>query len=177
MRPYKSPFVKIAFFIFCLMLAIMLREMVRAESDESDRMNIIQYEPSECPVSDEIISQDRMVKLNTLNFVQPEQTSETYTVTAYCSCQKCCGEWAIKRNGGPVIGAYGVELTPWYSVAAPLPYGTKLEIDGMTYEVQDTTASWIVDRYSGKVIDIYVGGSHEEALRFGKQELEVTIIE
>lgn len=109
--------------------------------------------------------------------VEPVEVTEIYTVTAYCSCSKCCGEWATKRNGGPVVGAYGVEITPNYSVAAPLPYGTKLKIDGKTYEVQDTTASWIVDRYAGRIIDIYMGDSHEEALKWGKVELEVTIFE
>ena len=118
------------------------------------------------------LSLDRDIKKPTADHREPE----TYTVTAYCSCSKCCGVWATKRGDGPVIGAYGVELTPWYSVAAPLPYGTKLKIDGMTYEVQDTTASWIVDRYAGRIIDIYMGDSHEEAKAWGKVELEVEIV-
>ena len=108
--------------------------------------------------------------------VEPVEVTEIYTVTAYCSCSKCCGEWATKRNGGPVVGAYGVEITPNYSVAAPLPYGTKLKIDGKTYEVQDTTASWIVDRYAGRIIDIYMGDDHQAAVEFGKQVREVTVI-
>lgn len=174
MRPYKSPFVKIAFWIFCLMIALMLREIVRAEKVESDGMK---YEALQSPtmenniVVEEIIEQ--VFEIDTE--VKPEP--ETYTITAYCSCEKCCGEWATKRNGGPVIGAYGVELTPDYSVAAPLPYGTKLKIDGKTYEVQDTTASWIVDRYSGRIIDIYVGNDHEKAIKIGRTEMEVEIVE
>ena len=176
MRPYKSPFVKIAFWIFCLMIALMLREIVRAEKVESDRLNNIQYEALECPTTENNIVVEEIIEqvFEIDTEVKPEP--ETYTITAYCSCEKCCGEWATKRNGGPVIGAYGVELTPDYSVAAPLPYGTKLKIDGKTYEVQDTTASWIVDRYSGRIIDIYVGDSHEDALKWGKVEMEVEIV-
>ena len=173
MKPYKSPFVKIAFWIFCLMIALMLREIVRAEKVESDGMK---YEALQSPTTENNIEVEQQVEQVQEIITTQAQATEVYTITAYCSCSICCGEWATKRGDGPVIGAYGVELTPWYSVAAPLPYGTKLKIDGMTYEVQDTTASWIVDRYAGRIIDIYVGNSHQEAINFGKQELEVTVV-
>lgn len=106
------------------------------------------------------------------NKKEPLMTSlGEYTITAYCSCEKCCGEYAKDRpldsEGNPIVyGAYGIELTPNYSVAAPLPYGKKIEIEGMgVYEVMDTTAQWVVDRYQGKIIDLYVS-SHEEAENF-----------
>jgi len=164
---YKSPFKTISIIIFCIILAIILREIVRAESVENNseiHEAIPEYHQHE-------ITQKTVSYLPTT-----ERKIETYTITAYCSCEKCCGEWATKRNGGPVIGAYGVELTPGYSVAAPLPFGTKLIIDGKTYEVQDTTASWIVDRYAGRIIDIYCA-DHAAAIEFGKQVREVTVIE
>ena len=181
---YKSPLKTLALIIFCVMLAIILREIVRAEAVDPVQYEVItyeeyltQYEPSESPTTIEMVEVKEQVEESSELLTVKEPVAEVYTITAYCSCEICCGEWATKRNGGPVIGAYGVELTPWYSVAAPLPYGTKLEIDGMTYEVQDTTASWIVDRYAGRIIDIYVGNSHQEAINFGKQELEVTILD
>jgi 3D (Asp-Asp-Asp) domain-containing protein len=71
-----------------------------------------------------------------------------------------------------VIGAAGVELTPGVSVAAPLPFGTELMIDGHRYVVQDRTADWIADRYDGKIIDMYFD-SHEAALEWGKRQVEV----
>lgn len=106
-------------------------------------------------------------------------TVDTYTVTAYCACEKCCGKWALNRpldeNGKPiVIGAGNVPLTSNYSVASPLPMGTILEIDGQQYEVQDKTADFVADRYNGKIIDIYFD-SHEKAVEFAKQEKEVKI--
>ena len=181
---YKSPLKTLALIIFCVMLAIILREIVRAEAVDPVQYEVItyeeyltQYEPSESPTTIEMVEVKEQVEESSELLTVKESVAAVYKVTAYCSCQKCCGEWATKRNGGPVIGAYGVELTPWYSVAAPLPYGTKLEIDGKTYEVQDTTASWIVDRYAGRIIDIYVGDSHEDAKAWGKVEMEVTIFE
>ena len=185
MKPYKSPLRTAAFVIFCVMLAIILREIVRAEAvnPESVQYEVItyeeyltRYEPSESPTIDFGVEVEEQVEVVQEIITTQAQATEVYTITAYCSCSICCGEWATKRGDGPVIGAYGVELTPWYSVAAPLPYGTKLKIDGMTYEVQDTTASWIVDRYAGRIIDIYMGDSHEEAKAWGKVELEVEIV-
>ncbi|MDY0235097.1 MAG: 3D domain-containing protein [Gudongella sp.] len=100
-----------------------------------------------------------------------------YTITKYCSCEKCCGEYAknrpIKENGEELVtGAYGTELTADYSVASPLAPGTRLEIEGLgTYKVQDTTSTWVADKYNGKVIDIYVS-DHSLAINY-KEVLDV----
>lgn len=184
MKPYKSPLKTLALLIFCIMLAIILREIVRAEEVDpvpvyeviSYEEYLTRYEPSESPTIDFEVEVEEQVGERVEVITSSGPQAEVYTVTAYCSCEKCCGAWATKRNGGPVIGAYGVELTPGYSVAAPLPYGTKLKIDGKTYEVQDTTASWIVDRYAGRIIDIY-HADHDSALEWGKQVRKVTILD
>lgn len=97
----------------------------------------------------------------------PPQPSATYygkcRITAYCSCVECCGKWALNRpkdeNGKDIVnGSSGQRLVSEYSVAASLPYGTILEIDGLDsqFEVMDRTADWIQDKYSGMVIDIYI---------------------
>ena len=98
-----------------------------------------------------------------------------WTITAYCGCEKCCGPWAVSRSG-PVRGAEGTELIPEKSVAAPLPFGTTLVIDGSEYVVQDRTAQWIVERYNGRIVDIYFE-THAEAEAWGKQEMEIFIKE
>lgn len=99
-----------------------------------------------------------------------------YRITAYCPCEICCGEWANKRTNGIVVGAYGVELEPGVSIAAPFPAGTKLYIDGIgEYTVQDKLATWVVEKYDSKVIDIYFE-SHEDAKAFGLQHKEVFIM-
>lgn len=84
-------------------------------------------------------------------------------ITAYCSCERCCGQWASNRpldqEGSPIVyGASGSVLTPGVSVACSLPYGTELRIDGLpgTYIVEDRTAEWIQDRYAGMTVDIYM---------------------
>ena len=70
----------------------------------------------------------------------------------------------------------GKPLKENYSVASPLPLGTKVIIDGLgTYEVQDRTADWIVERYDGKIIDIYVK-RHEDIKKIGKQVRSVIIL-
>lgn len=90
-----------------------------------------------------------------------------YRITAYCSCEKCCGSWAKDRPGGIVKGAAGIELTPGVSVASPLPFGTELYIAGYgEVIVQDRTANWVVEKYNGEIVDIYFN-NHEEALNFG----------
>jgi 3D (Asp-Asp-Asp) domain-containing protein/FtsZ-binding cell division protein ZapB len=96
----------------------------------------------------------------------------TYTLTAFCGCELCCGEYARNRPGGIVKGAAGIELKEGISVAAPLPIGTKLLINGHRYIVQDRTASWIADKYDGRIVDIYFS-DHEAARNFGKQQTEV----
>ena len=84
-------------------------------------------------------------------------------ITAYCSCQQCCGEWAndrpVDEEGNPIVyGASGIELTPGVSVACSLPYGTEIMIDGLpgTYLVEDRTAEWVQDKYNGMTVDIYM---------------------
>ena len=100
-----------------------------------------------------------------------------WCVTAYCACEKCCGEWANKRPDGIVKGAEGVELQAGVSVASPLPFGTRLYIEGYgEYVVQDRTASWVAEKYNNEIVDIYFD-NHEAACSFGKQYLDIYEIE
>ena len=88
-----------------------------------------------------------------------------YKVTAYCSCSKCCGSHS---NG---YTASGTKATAGRTVAAPsnLPYGTKLDINGKTYVVEDRGGA-----IKGNRIDIYVN-SHSEALAWGVRYLPVEV--
>ena len=97
------------------------------------------------------------------------QTQEqTFTVTAYCPCKKCCGAYA---NG---YTATGEKATQGVTVAADpdvLPMGTKIELDGHTYTVQDTGGA-----IAGNRLDLYFN-SHEDALRWGVREKIVRWVE
>lgn len=100
-----------------------------------------------------------------------------FRVTAYCACEKCCGEWAKNRPGGIVVGAAGIELVAGVSCASPLPFGTVVEVEGLgTYIVQDRTASWVAEKYDNKVIDIYFD-SHEAGCEFGLKYANVYVEE
>lgn len=97
----------------------------------------------------------------------------SFRVTAYCSCEKCCGEWAKNRPNGIVYGAAGVELKAGVSCASPLPLGTVVEVEGLgEYIVQDRPAQWVIDKYGENQIDIYFD-SHEAASAFGLKQLNV----
>lgn len=100
-----------------------------------------------------------------------------YTITAYCPCNICCGEWSQDRPNGIVYGASGEELQEGVSVASPLPFGTVIEIEGIGERVvQDRTADYIAEKYNNKVIDIYFN-SHEAAEKFGKLQKKIYIKE
>lgn len=125
-----------------------------AYADESEEVNTPITEPT--PVVEAVA---------TIDF----EDMGAFTVTAYCGCEKCCGEW----SSYPVVGAGGVELVEGLHCASPLPLGTIVEIEGVGfYEVQDRTAKWIVEKYDGKIIDIYFE-NHDDAVEFGKQTLNV----
>lgn len=86
--------------------------------------------------------------------------------TAYCPCVKCCG----KDDG---ITATGVKAEARHTIAADpefLPYGTELLFDCNT---------WVVEDCGGMIkgknrIDIFFD-THEEALKFGRQEFSIWV--
>ncbi len=106
--------------------------------------------------------------------VEPEPVLlGSFRVTAYCSCEKCCGEWAKNRPNGIVYGAAGVELKAGVSCASPLPLGIVVEVEGLgEYIVQDRPAQWVIDKYGENQIDIYFD-NHEAASAFGLKQLNV----
>lgn len=86
------------------------------------------------------------------------------TVTAYCPCKKCCGEYA---NGYTATGAKATQGVTIATDPDVLPMGTEIELDGHTYTVQDTGGA-----IAGNRLDLYFD-SHEDALRWGVQEKTV----
>lgn len=110
-------------------------------------------------------------KQNIVNFGE-------FRLTAYCSCERCCGYWATVRpvdeNGNEVVyGSSGSVLIPGVSVAVDtdvIPYGSKLIIDGKTYIAQDTGSG-----IKGNCIDVY-HEDHQKAVEFGVQYKEIFLI-
>lgn len=98
-----------------------------------------------------------------------------FKVTAYCSCEKCCGVWAINRPEGKVYGAAGKELVAGYSVAVDrdlYEFGTKfVDKDGNEYEAADVGGA-----VKGNHLDLYMN-DHQEALNWGVKTLELAVVE
>ena len=93
-----------------------------------------------------------------------------FKLTAYCSCEKCCGSWAFDRPDGVVYGASGNELKSGYSIAVDpsvIPYGTEVVINGVTCRADDCGGA-----IKGNRIDVYFN-DHKEALEFGVQYANV----
>ena len=99
-----------------------------------------------------------------IKIVQP--IIEEYVITAYCHCAKCCG----KTDG---ITASGEKATEGITVAMDksMPFGTKIYIDGVGERIVQDRGGAI----KGNRIDLYFD-SHQEALNFGRQTKEVTIL-
>lgn len=101
--------------------------------------------------------------------IKPVSLGE-FKLTAYCSCAKCCGNWAYNRPNGIIYGAIGEELKEGYSIAVDpnvIPYRTEVIIDGHTYKAQDCGGA-----IKGNRIDVYFN-NHNDALEFGVQYAEV----
>lgn len=89
----------------------------------------------------------------------------TYTITAYCPCEICCGQWA---DG---ITASGEPATEGVTIAASneLEFGTVVRIDGHEYTVQDRGRA-----ITGNRMDLYFE-NHDDALAWGVQTKEVEV--
>ena len=79
-----------------------------------------------------------------------------FKLTAYCSCEKCCG----KSDG---ITSTGTKATQGRTIAVDknvIPYGSKVKINGKKYVADDCGGA-----IKGNRIDVYFD-THEEALEF-----------
>ena len=97
---------------------------------------------------------------------EPMYTLEV-DVTHYCACSLCCGKNAagITASGKPVAEGM-VAMSSYY------PFGTKIEINGVMYTVEDRGGSGIENDIHR--VDIYVP-DHQQALRLGRYTTTATI--
>lgn len=86
-------------------------------------------------------------------------------ISAYCSCEKCCGP----RASGITASGRRVGVG---QCAAPsfVPLGSRVKVDGRWLLVTDRTAK----RWRGGTIDVYMP-SHREARQHGVKWREVQI--
>lgn len=126
-------------------------------------------------------AQEGKIAPETEKSAEPAQEPQklTVTATAYCSCPKCCGIWSAEHPSRIGTGytqktASGTIPTEGRTIATDpsvIPTGSKVELNGNTYIAED-----IGGAIQGNKIDIYFD-THEEALEWGKQTVEVTILD
>lgn len=117
--------------------------------------------------------------LNQYDTIESDLKSEerwmSFIATAYCPCEKCCGKWAKNRPNGVVYTASGEIAQEGITLAADwnvLPRGTKVEIKDIGFRVVQDRGGAI----RGNRIDVYFD-SHQKALEFGVQEVQLKIEE
>lgn len=115
--------------------------------------------------------EDVQVKVNT-----PKETKTVYmgdfVATAYCICYKCCGKTPEDLAYG--VTASGAKATPGRTVAVDpnvIPLGSTVIVNGKEFYVAEDTGKAI----KGNRVDICFS-THEEALQFGRQIVEVEVI-
>lgn len=89
-----------------------------------------------------------------------------WIITAYCSCEICCGSYSSGYTASGTLATAGRTIS-----CNSLPIGTQVMIDGNVYTVEDT--GW--SPYGENWIDIFFD-SHDEALAFGMQMKEVYLV-
>lgn len=89
-----------------------------------------------------------------------------FTVSAYCSCERCCNQWA---DG---ITASGLPAEPGIIAVDPnvISLGSYVMIDGVEYLAADTGGA-----IKGNRIDVFFP-SHASALEYGVQSHEVYLV-
>lgn len=121
------------------------------------------------PLPEEVYTEavEAMDELEPVVVVEPETTSlGEFKLTAYCTCSKCCGQWA---DG---ITYTGTEATPGRTIAVDpkvIELGSTVIINGTEYIAED-----IGGAIKGNRIDVLFP-THQEALEFGIQYADVSI--
>ena len=125
---------------------------------------------------------DHEIKPEVLPFVQDTVYKiylGEFVLTAYCPCEKCCGEYGVNRqideNGDLIVyGAYGQRLEAGVSIATDpyvIGFNQEVYINGVVYKAHDTGGN-----IKGNQIDIYMA-DHDEAVEFGVQYADVYLIQ
>ena len=91
-----------------------------------------------------------------------------FQVTGYCSCTICCGEKEERLTKSETVPRASHTIAADPSV---IPLGTRIVIDDVIYTVEDTGKA-----VKGMRLDIFFD-SHEEAVRYGRQEKYAYLVE
>lgn len=116
---------------------------------------------------DHIPDATKMVKpyVETVTLSTKESLGE-FVITAYCPCEKCCGEYA---DGLTASGTVATEGRTCAVDPEVIPLGTEVEIDGVKYIAEDVGGA-----IKGNRIDICFN-DHRSALQYGVKCKEVYV--
>ena len=117
--------------------------------------------PESCTLTDNDTAEDKPTYAGTLIDLGE------FTLTAYCPCEQCCGEYAdgITYTGTVATQGRTIGVDP-----DVIPLGSTVYIDGCPYVAED-----IGGGIQGNHIDVFMA-SHEAACEFGLQTGHVEYI-
>lgn len=171
-----------SFFIICSSFAVLEDAKKLLYSAESEIQKLYEIKESDFNEAVGDVAEEKNSVAESEEYMVVSETNKEslgeFKLTAYCSCEKCCGKWALNRpkdeNGKDIVyGSTGAILVAGTSIAVDpsvIPYGSQVEINGHTYIAQDTGGA-----IKGNRIDVYFD-SHQDALNFGVQYAEVFLI-
>ena len=136
------------------------------QEDQDLEIVTVEAIPIETTVSDPVIEVEvkEIVKEPEIERVSLGE----YRITAYCACEVCC------PGTSDGITATGTKATEGRTIAVDpdvIPLGSIVEINGVEYVAEDVGGAIKGDR-----IDLYFN-SHEDALEWGVQYLDIFLIE
>lgn len=133
------------------------------QADEAEMVAEVMAERAE---AEEIAEADANCEQIADKLSEPEWESlGEFTITAYCPCEICCGQWADGVTADGSTAVEGVTI----AASSEFEFGTALRIDGHEYVVQDRGGA-----ITGNRLDIFFD-NHSDALEWGVQTKEVEV--
>lgn len=125
--------------------------------EEVDKASLVSIESIET-ITTEIIEEPKLTSLG------------SFTVTAYCCCEKCCGKnpthpaYGITKSGTKATEGRTIAVDP-----SVIPLGSTVYLNDIPYTAEDTGSA-----IKGNKIDLFIN-NHQRAKVFGVQEMEVKL--
>lgn len=169
-RIKQAVFATLVLVVLVLLFKAVWKEEQAVEVEEYSSFAEVESERLIRPKQPEVVIVEESTEEESESEIDDLRPIGQFKVTAYCSCEKCCGKWANTRPNGIVYGASGEELVPYYSIAVDtdiIPYGKSVFIDEIEYVAHDCGGA-----VKGNCIDIYMD-SHEAAVEFGVKNMMV----
>jgi len=152
------PFRLISLWLMSILVTIMVTTII-VEGDKVDE--VIEVVEVEYIV---LTEQEYEEEYNIQEVIEMESLGE-FNISAYCPCEICCGPYAdgITSSGERAIEGITIAADP-----NVLPEGSEVYIEGIGHRIVQDTGGAI----KGNKLDLFFN-SHQDALNFGRQHLEV----